>query len=67
MEDNMKFVGSQVSAVERLLHEMEHPLSDSGQFEVSLKKERKTCLLASGFLYALSPPPVFVSAAPVPG
>jgi hypothetical protein len=29
----MKFTCSQVAATERLLHEMKHPLSDSGQLE----------------------------------
>jgi hypothetical protein len=33
---------------------------------VSLKKERKTCMYTFSFLQALSPPPTFVSAAPLP-
>jgi hypothetical protein len=35
--------------------------------QVSLKKDKKVCLYASGFLRVPSLPPVFFSTAPVPG
>jgi hypothetical protein len=69
VEDNMEFACSQVTDAERLLHET---LASVGRnilrlILVSLKKERKVCLCASGFLRVPLLPPVFVSAAPVPG
>jgi hypothetical protein len=51
---------SHVAVMERLLHET---LASVGQnilrpIRVSLQKERKSCLCASGFLHTFSSPPV---------
>jgi hypothetical protein len=69
VEDNMEFACSQVAIVERLLHET---LASVGRnilrpIRVSLKKEMNVCLCDSGFLRVLSPSPIFVSVALVPG
>jgi hypothetical protein len=67
VEDNAAFVCSQVTDVERLLHET---LALVGRnilrsIQVSLKKERKVCLCTSGFLRVHLLPPVLVSITPV--
>jgi hypothetical protein len=69
VEDNAEFACPLVATVERLLHETLASVSQNilHPIWVSLKNERKTCLWASGFLQALSPPPAFLSAAPIPG
>jgi hypothetical protein len=61
VEDNATFVCSQVTDAERLLHAT---LVSIGWdilrlIRVSLKKEGKVCLCASGFLRAPLLPPVF--------
>jgi hypothetical protein len=66
VEDNAEFVCSQVTVVDRLLHET---LASVGRdilclIQISLKKERKVCQCVSGFLRVSSLPPIFVSTAP---
>jgi hypothetical protein len=69
VEDNAAFTCLYLTDAERMLHET---LASVGwnilrPIWVSLKKERKVCLCASGFLRVPLFPPIFVSAAPVPG
>jgi hypothetical protein len=69
VEDDVAFTCSQVTDVERLLHET---LASVGRdilrlIRVSLKKVRKACLCPSNFLRVPLLPHVFVFAALVPG
>jgi hypothetical protein len=67
VEDNAGFTCLEVDEVERLLHEMLALVSRDilRLIQVSLEKERKVCMCASGSRWVpLLPPPVFASAAP---
>jgi hypothetical protein len=63
------FTCSLVTDVERLLHETLALVSQNilRPIWVSLKKERKVCLCASGFLQVPIFPLVYVSTAPILG
>jgi hypothetical protein len=67
--DDAEFACSEVTTAERLLHAILAPADQNmlRPIRVSLKKEMKNFLRASGFLQALSSPPAFVSSAPILG
>jgi hypothetical protein len=69
VEDNTEFACSQVTTMEVLLPKMLASVSWNMMrlIQVSLKKDKKVCLYASGFLRVPSLPPVLFSTAPVPG
>jgi hypothetical protein len=67
--DESEFTCSQVTTTETLLHRTLASVDCNIQrpIRVSLKKEGKFCMCASGFLHAPSSPLCFVSTAPVLG
>jgi hypothetical protein len=61
VREDEKFVCSLIAAAERLLHETLASVDRNilRPIRVSLEKGREFCLCASGFLHALSSPPMF--------